>query len=54
MIYCIKEKFWGFGDNFTITDVDGNPVLLVKGAAFSWGDQLSVQDMDGNELAYIS
>ncbi len=54
MIYCIKEKFWGFGDNFTITDENGNDCFIVKGKAFSWGDKLSFQDISGNELAYIS
>jgi len=54
MIYRIKEKFWGLGDTFNITDQNGNDCFLVKGEAFSWGDKLSFQDMSGNELAYIS
>ncbi|MCW8875505.1 MAG: LURP-one-related family protein [Kangiellaceae bacterium] len=54
MIYRIKEKFWGFGDTFIITDDRGNDRCIVKGAAFSWGDKLSFQDTRGNELAYIS
>lgn len=53
MIYRIKEKFWGFGNNFAITDEKGEPVFEVKGKAFSWGDQLSLQDTEGNELAFI-
>ena len=54
MIYRIREKFWGLGDTFNITDQNGNDCFLVKGEAFSWGDKLSFQDMSGNELAYIS
>ncbi|MCJ8331651.1 MAG: LURP-one-related family protein [Lentisphaeria bacterium] len=53
MIYRIREKFWGFGNNFSITDQYGNDCFIVKGKAFSWGDQLSFQDTSGHELAYI-
>ena len=54
MIFRIKEKFWSFGDSFTITDERGNACYLVQGEAFSWGNKLSFQDAAGNELAYIS
>ena len=54
MRYMIKQKFWSWGDDFTIKDADGRDVFLVDGEAFSWGDKLSVQDMKGNELASIS
>jgi uncharacterized protein YxjI len=54
MRYQIKEKFWSFGDTFTIRDQNGDPVFQVKGKAFSWGDKLSFQDMDGRELAFIN
>lgn len=54
MIYRIKEKFWGIGDNFIITDENGNDCFQVRGKAFSWGDKLSFQDVNGNELAFIS
>jgi uncharacterized protein YxjI len=54
MIYRIKEAFWSWGDDFSITDQNGNPVYQVDGAAFSWGDKLSFQDMNGNELAKIN
>lgn len=54
MIYRIREKFWGFGNNFTITDQNDEPVFNIKGKAFSWGDKLSFQDTLGNELAFIS
>jgi len=54
MIYRIREKFWSFGDSFTITDRGGANLYQVKGRAFSWGDKLSFQDMNGKELAFIS
>ncbi|EMI16918.1 protein containing DUF567 [Rhodopirellula maiorica SM1] len=54
MIYRIKEKFWAWGDDFSITDAAGNSRFYVDGKAFSWGDQLSFQDANGNELAFIS
>ena len=54
MIYRIKEAFWSWGDDFSISDQQGNPVFQVDGAAFSWGDDLSFQDMNGRELARIT
>ncbi|MGB1931036.1 MAG: LURP-one-related/scramblase family protein [Mariniblastus sp.] len=54
MIYRIKEKFWSWGDKFTITDEQGNKQFVVDGQAFSWGDKLSFQDLEGNELAFIN
>ncbi|WP_298422153.1 LURP-one-related family protein [uncultured Kordia sp.] len=53
MVYRIKEKFWGFGDNFSITDSQGNECFYVKGRAFSWGDNLSFLDNNRKELAII-
>jgi len=54
MRYLMKERFWGFGDDFAIKDADGNDVYFVDGKVFSLGDKLSFQDMQGNELAFIS
>jgi uncharacterized protein YxjI len=54
MIYRIKEKFWGFGDTFNITNKNGDNCFVVKGKAFSWGNKLSFQDVSGKELAFIS
>lgn len=54
MIYRIKEKFWSWGNKFSITDADEQLAFYVAGKAFSWGDQLSFQDASGNELAFIS
>ncbi|WP_442508955.1 LURP-one-related/scramblase family protein [Novipirellula sp. SH528] len=54
MIFRIKEKFWAWGNDFTVTDADGNSRYNIDGKAFSWGDKLSFQDVGGNELAFIS
>jgi uncharacterized protein YxjI len=53
MRYLMKQKFWSWGDDFTIKDENDHDVFLVDGRAFSWGDKLSFQDMQGNELAFI-
>ena len=53
MRYVLKQKFWSWGDDFTIKNAAGEDVFLVDGQAFSWGDKLSFQDMGGNELAFI-
>jgi len=53
LVYRIREAFWSWGNDFSITDKDGNAVYRVDGAAFSWGDNLSLQDLQGNELAQI-
>jgi uncharacterized protein YxjI len=54
MRYQMKQKLWGFGDDFTITDGEGNDVFIVDGKAFSFGDKLSFRDLEGREVAYIS
>jgi uncharacterized protein YxjI len=53
MRYVLRQKFWSWGDDFTIRDEQGQDVFLVDGRAFSWGDKLSFQDMNGRELAFI-
>jgi len=53
MRYVLKQKFWCWGDDFSIKNEAGEDVFLVDGHAFSWGDKLSFQDMNGNELAFI-
>ena len=54
MIFKVKEKFWSWGDNFSITNQNDKIEYLVKGQAFSWGDKLSFQDKNEHELAFIS
>ena len=53
MRYVMKQKFWSWGEDFTIRDEQGRDVFLVDGRAFSWGDKLSLQDMQKNEVAFI-
>lgn len=53
-IFKIKEKFYRFGDHFTIKDSSDRSVYKVKGKVFSWGDKLSFQGTNGRELAFIS
>lgn len=53
MRYLLKQKFWSFGDDFTIKDEAGNDIFFVDGKALTIGDKLSFQDMSGNELAFI-
>ena len=53
MRYLLKQKFWSWGDDFTIKNAAGEDVFFVDGKAFSWGNKLSFQDMSGNELAFI-
>ena len=53
MRYLLKQKFWSWGDDFSIKNAAGEDVYFVDGRAFSWGDKLSFQDMNGNELAFI-
>jgi uncharacterized protein YxjI len=54
MIFRIKEKFWSWGNDFGIEDVDGNLCYYVDGSAFSWGDKLSFQDAQRKEVAFIN
>ena len=54
MRYMIKQKFWGWGDNFVIRDAKRNPVYQIRGKVFSWGDKLSLHNMNGQELVSIS
>jgi uncharacterized protein YxjI len=42
MRYLLKQKFWSWGDDFTIKDAEGRDVYFVDGKAFSWGDKLSL------------
>jgi uncharacterized protein YxjI len=53
MRYLMRQKLWGFGDDFTIKDADGHDRFFVDGKAISLGDKLSFQDSAGRELAYI-
>jgi len=52
--FKIKEKFWSWGDDFSINDAESDEaVYFVKGKAFSWGDDLTITDKDGSEVSRI-
>jgi uncharacterized protein YxjI len=53
MRYVLKQKFWSWGDDFTIRNAAGEDVFFVDGRAFTIGDKLSFQDLQKNELAFI-
>jgi len=53
MRYLLKQKFWSWGDDFSIKDAAGNDTFFVDGRAFSIGDKLSFQDLQKQELAFI-
>ncbi|MBI4822094.1 MAG: LURP-one-related family protein [Deltaproteobacteria bacterium] len=50
----MKQDWVSIGDDFTITDQDGNEVVTVDGKVFSIGDKLTLHDPSGRELARIS
>jgi uncharacterized protein YxjI len=53
MRYVMKQKLFGWGDDFLIRDAAGADAFFVDGKAFTIRDKLSFQDMRGNELAFI-
>ncbi len=53
MRYVIREKFFRLGEDSTITDEFGRPVIEVDGKVFSIHHTLIVRDLNGNELATI-
>ena len=54
MQFAIREKFWSWGDDYFIKDMNGTSVYRVRGKVFSLGAKLSFQDTNENELAFIS
>ena len=53
MRFVIKQKFFTFGDDFTIKDEMGIEHFVVKGKVFALGDKLRMYAIDGTELFYI-
>lgn len=53
MRFLIKQKFFTFGDDFTIKDEAGVEHFIVRGKVFALGDKLRMYTMDGTELFYI-
>lgn len=52
-MYVIRERFFGFGDDFDILDEHGTKVLHVDGKVFSVRNKVVIEDLDGNELASV-
>ena len=53
MRYLIRERFFRFGDDATITDENGNVVLEVDGKVLSLRDRLVLRDPAGREVAEV-
>ncbi len=53
MRYKLKQKFWSFGDDYSILDENDRTVFQVHGKPFSWGSNLSLMDANGQEVAHI-
>lgn len=53
MRYLIRERFFRFGDDATITDADGNAVLEVDGKVLTLRDRLVLRNPAGQEVAEV-
>jgi uncharacterized protein YxjI len=52
-VYLIRERFFGLGQDWDITDEHGRPVLRVDGKAISLRDRLVLRDPGGREVAEV-
>jgi uncharacterized protein YxjI len=53
MRYMVKEKLFSIGDDFWVTDEQGNKVFLVDGKALSLRHTFELKDTSGQVLAKI-
>lgn len=53
MRYLIRERFFRFGDDSTITDESGNAVLQVDGKVITLRDRLVLRNPAGQEVAEV-
>jgi uncharacterized protein YxjI len=51
--YQVREKIFSIGDDFWITDADGNQVFLVDGKAISLRQTFELKDASGAVLAKV-
>jgi uncharacterized protein YxjI len=51
--YQVREKIFSIGDDFWITDADGNQVFLVDGKALSLRQTFELKDASGAVLAKV-
>jgi uncharacterized protein YxjI len=49
----INKRVFSLGDQYDVTDSQGNPVYRVQGHLFALGKKLDLLDMAGNEVAKI-
>jgi uncharacterized protein YxjI len=52
-VYVIRERLFGFGDDFDITDETGRPVFRVDGKVLSLRDRLVLLDRAGQQVAEV-
>lgn len=53
VMYMIRARFFGIGDDFDITDDDGRVVYHVDGKVFSVRNRLVIEDPGGREVAAV-
>lgn len=46
MRYVMRQRFWSWGDDYTIKNEGGEGVFFVDGRAFSFGNKLSIDTTD--------
>ncbi|MGX6606066.1 LURP-one-related/scramblase family protein [Micromonosporaceae bacterium Da 78-11] len=52
-MYVIRERFFGFGDDFDVLDEHGTKLLHVDGKVLSVRNKVVIEDPDGNEVASV-
>lgn len=52
-MYVIRERFFGFGDDFDITDEAGQAVFRVDGKVLSVRDRLVLRDRASRQVAEV-
>ena len=53
MKFQVRERIFGFGDDFWIVDEHGNRAFFVDGKVLRLHDTLELKDLDGNEVATV-
>lgn len=53
MLFQLKKKFWAWGDDYEITDENGEIRYIVDGKALAIGDQLKILNADGSPAGSI-
>lgn len=53
MRYMVRQRMFSIGDDFWITDEQGNRVFLVDGKALSLRQTLEIKDTSGNVVASV-